>query len=287
MNYVKTTVLLVLLAALFIWVGGMIGGKNGMITAFIFAMAVNFGSYWFSDKIVLAMYKAKKIDEKAFPELCQIVKDLARKDNMPVPGIYIASINAPNAFATGRNPKNAVVCVTQGILNILNREELKGVIAHEMSHIKYRDTLTMTVTAAIASAIMMMANMARWAAMFGGAGGRDNKNRSGGMIGLLAAAIIAPFAAMLIQLAISRSREYAADEGGARLAGSANGLAAALRKLDQAAPRYQFNAAPQTAHLFIVNPIRGSFIADLFRTHPSTETRIERLIKLNGLAYSV
>ncbi|MBU4376771.1 MAG: zinc metalloprotease HtpX [Candidatus Omnitrophica bacterium] len=277
MNYAKTAILLILLAALFMWVGGMIGGQTGMIVAFILAMVINFGSYWFSDKIVLAMYKAQKLDENTYSEIYQIVAELAKKDNIPVPRIYLAAIDVPNAFATGRNPKNGVVCVTRGILNMLNREELKGVIAHEMSHIKHRDTLIMTVVAAIASAIMMMASMARWAAIFGGFGARNSKDRSGGIIGLLVVAIVAPLAAMLIQLAISRFREYAADENGAKLAGSANGLAAALRKLDQAAPRYKFNAAPQTAHLFIVNPLRGNFMADLFRTHPSTEKRIERL----------
>jgi heat shock protein HtpX len=281
MNYVKTAILLVLLAALFIWIGGMIGGRNGALTAFIFSMALNVGAYWFSDKIVLAMYGAKQLDEKASPDVYQIVKDLARKDNIPVPKIYLAPTDAPNAFATGRNPKHAAVCVTRGILNLLNREELKGVIAHEMSHIKNRDTLIMTIVASIASAIMMLANMARWAAMFGGLGGRDNREKSGGLIGVLAVSIIAPLAAMLIQLAISRSREYAADESGARLAGTGNGLANALRKLDTAASHYRFNASPQTAHLFIVNPLRGNFMADLFRTHPSTEKRIERLKTLH------
>jgi len=283
MNYVKTAILLVLLAALFIWIGGMIGGQNGALIAFLFAMILNLGTYWFSDKIVLAMYRAEKLDENAFPELHQIVRDLAEKDNIPMPRIYMAPTDAPNAFATGRNPKNGVVCVTRGILNLLSREELKGVIAHEMSHIKHRDTLIMTVVAAIASAIMMMANMARWAAMFGGVGGRDNRDKSGGLIGILALSIVAPLAAMLIQLAISRSREYAADESGARLTGSGNALAEALRKLDAAAAHYRFNASPQTAHLFIVNPLSGNFIANLFRTHPPTEKRIERLRALSRI----
>lgn len=277
MNYFKTAVLLVLLAALFIWIGGMIGGRSGMITAFVFSILLNMGAYWFSDKIVLSMYGAKELGEKDFPMVYQIVRDLARKDNMPPPKVYVAKVNAPNAFATGRDPKHAAICVTNGILNLLDREELKGVIAHEMSHIKNRDTLIMTIVASIASAIMMMANMARWAAMFGGYGARDSRDKSGGIIGLLALTIIAPLAAMLIQLAISRSREYVADETGARLAGSDNGLVNALLKLDAAAPHYKFNASPETAHLFIVNPLRGNFMADLFRTHPSTEKRIERL----------
>ncbi|MDP3788908.1 MAG: zinc metalloprotease HtpX [Candidatus Omnitrophota bacterium] len=280
MNYLKTAVLLILLAALFIWIGGMIGGQSGMLVAFAFSLLLNVGAYWFSDKIVLAMYGAKEIDEKSHPEIYQIVRDLARKDNLPMPKVYLAPANAPNAFATGRNPAHAAVCVTSGILSILNREELKGVIAHEMSHIKNRDTLIMTIVASIASAIMMLANMARWAAIFGG--GRDSRDRSGGLIGMLAISIIAPLAAMLIQLAISRSREYAADESGARLLGSGYGLAEALRKLDTAAAHYRFNANPQTAHLFIVNPLRGNFMADLFRTHPSTEKRIERLRAYRG-----
>jgi heat shock protein HtpX len=285
MNYVKTTILLILLAALVIWIGGLIGGRDGMIVAFIFAMIINFVSYWFSDKIVLSMYGAQKLDENRSPEIYRMVEELARKDNMPTPRIYIAPIDVPNAFATGRNPKNGVVCVTRGILNLLSYDELKGVIAHEMSHIKNRDTLIMTLVAAIASAIMMMANMARWAAIFGGAGGRDSRdNRGGGTVGLLVITIVAPLAAMLIQLAISRSREYGADESGAQLAGSAGGLALALRKLDSAAARYRFNASPQTAHLFIVNPLRGNFMADLFRTHPSTDRRIERLRKLHGIS---
>lgn len=283
MNYVKTAVLLILLAALLIWIGGMIGGRNGMFVAFLFSLVLNVGTYWFSDKIVLAMYGAKQLDENTFPEIYTIVKELSRKDNIPVPKLYLAPTDAPNAFATGRNPGHAAVCVTRGILNILNREELKGVIAHEMSHIKNRDTLIMTIVASIASAIMMLANMARWAAMFGGVGGRDSRDRSGGIIGILAVSIIAPLAAMLIQLAISRSREYAADESGARLAGSGNGLANALLKLDTAASHYKFNASPQTAHLFIVNPLRGNFLADLFRTHPATEKRVERLRALSGI----
>lgn len=287
MNYVKTAILLVLLAALFIWIGGMIGGRSGMFVAFIFSLLLNMGTYWFSDKIVLAMYGAEKLEENTFPEIYQIVKELAGKDNIPAPRIYLAPTDAPNAFATGRNPKHAAVCVTRGILNLLNREELKGVIAHEMSHIKNRDTLIMTIVASIASAIMMLANMARWAAIYGGFGGKDDRDRSGGLIGVLMVSIIAPLAAMLIQLAISRSREYAADSSGARLAGSGNGLADALRKLETAAPHYRFNASPQTAHLFIVNPLRGNFIANLFRTHPPTEKRIERLRKLQGLASSV
>lgn len=279
MNYFKTAILLVALAALLIWIGGMFGGPQGATIAFIFALILNVGSFWFSDKIVLAMYRAQELPESQFPEIYQIVKELAAKADMPVPKLYFVPNDTPNAFATGRNPQNGVVCLTRGILDLLNREELKGVIAHEMSHIKNRDTLIMTVTAALASAIMMLAYMARWAAIFGGFGGRD-RDRSGGIIGLLALSIIAPLAAVIIQLAISRFREYGADERGAQLAGSGLGLASALRRLHEASSHYRMDTSPQTAHLFIVNPLRGNFIAGLFSTHPPVGKRIERLRKL-------
>ncbi len=278
MNYFKTMILMVLLAAILIWVGGILGGERGAAAAFIFALVLNFGSYWFSDRIVLSMYRAQELPEEQFPDIYGIVKGLARKAGIPVPRIYIAPSNIPNAFATGRSPRNGVVCITRGILDLLDREELEGVIAHEMSHIKNRDTLIMTVTAALASAIMMLAYMARWAAIFGGFGGRDRDR--GGAIGLLALAIIAPFAAMLIQLAISRSREYGADDAGAHLAGSGMGLAGALRKLDGYSRQRRMNANPQTAHLFIVNPLSGDFLASLFSTHPPVEKRVERLRKI-------
>ena len=274
MNYLKTTILLVALAALLIWIGDLVGGFNGAMTAFIFALILNLGSFWFSDKIVLAMYRAKELPEGQSPAVYDIVKELAVKANIPMPKVYLVPIDAPNAFATGRNPKNAVVCVTRGILNILDREELEGVIAHEMSHIKNRDTLLMTVAATLASAIMMLA---RWATIFGGSGDRSERGRKGNIVALLAIAILAPLAAMLVQLAISRSREYGADSRGAQLVGSGDGLASALRKLHEAAPHYRMNATPQTAHLFIVNPLRGDFIANLFSTHPPVEKRIERL----------
>ena len=279
MNYFKTTTLLLALAALLMWIGGVIGGPRGLMIAFIFALVLNLGSFWYSDRIVLAMYKAKELPESQFPQIYQIVRELATKANMPVPKVYLAPGEAPNAFATGRDPEHGVVCVTKGIFSLLNREELEGVIAHEMSHIKNRDTLIMTVTATLASAIMMLAYMARWAAIFGGFGGRG-RDRSGGIIGLLAITFLAPFAAMIIQLAISRSREYGADNGGAHLAGSGEGLANALRKLHNASQRYKMNTSPQTAHLFIVNPLSGNFIAGLFRTHPPVEKRIENLRKL-------
>jgi heat shock protein HtpX len=275
-NYFKTLVLLVALAALLIWVGGLLGGPRGAMIAFIFALVLNVGSFWFSDRIVLAMYKAQELPEEQFPAIHHIVKELAVKANIPKPRVYLAPADTPNAFATGRNPQNAVVCVTRGILDILDRRELEGVIAHEISHIRNRDTLIMTVAATLASAIMMLTYMARWAALFGGVGARDSRGR-GGIIGLIAIIILAPLAAALVQMAISRSREYVADERGAHLAGSGNGLAAALRKLHKASSHYRMNASPQTAHLFIVNPLRGDFIANLFSTHPPVDRRIERL----------
>jgi len=277
MNYFKTAMLLVVLAALLIWVGGIFGGPRGATIAFIFALVLNLGSFWFSDRIVLAMYRAQELPERQFSQVHHIVKELAMRAGIPPPRVYLVPIDTPNAFATGRNPQNAVVCVTKSILDLLSREELKGVIAHEISHIKNRDTLIMTVTAALASAIMMLAYMARWAAIFGGFGGRDSRDRSGGIIGLLAISILAPLAAMIIQLAISRSREYGADKRGAQLAGSGIGLADALRKLHESSRYYRMNTSPQTAHLFIVNPLKGDFIANLFSTHPPVEKRIERL----------
>lgn len=280
MNYFKTAILLVVLTLLLIWIGGMIGGPNGATIAFIFALVMNIGSFWFSDRIVLAMYRAQELPERQFPEVHYIVKQLATRADIPTPRVYLVPTDAPNAFATGRDPKHGVVCVTRGILQILNREQLEGVIAHEISHIKNRDTLIMTVTATIASTIMMLAYITRWAAIFGGLGGRGDRDRGGGVIGLLAISVLAPFAAMLIQLAISRSREYGADERSAGLVGSGDGLSSALRKLQEASSYYRMNAAPQTAHLFIVNPLRGDFIANLFSTHPPVEKRIERLKKL-------
>jgi len=259
---------------IFVLVGGYFGGQQGAIYAFIFAFIMNMISYWFSDKIVLAMYKAKEVNVNEVPEIYNIVRGLAVAAEMPMPKVYIAPQDSPNAFATGRSPKHAAVCVTQGILNILNREELKGVIAHELSHIKNRDTLIMTVAATIAGAITMIANWARWAAIFGGRGSRD---REGGGIGMLVMLIVAPIAAMLIQLAISRSREYAADKRGAQIAGTPTGLSAALLKLEKGNKVYPMDASQATAHLFIVNPLRADAIAALFSTHPPIRERVKRL----------
>jgi len=274
MNYLKTGLLLVVLTMIFVWVGGYFGGQQGALYAFIFAFVMNVAAYWFSDKIVLAMYGAKEADIKEVPELYNIVKELTIQAKLPMPKVYIAPQNSPNAFATGRSPKHAAVCVTQGILNLLDRGELKGVIAHELSHIKNRDTLIMTVAATIAGAITMIANWARWALIFGG---RGTRNRDGNGIGMLVMLIVAPIAALLIQLAISRSREYAADTRGAQIAGSSMGLAHALVKLERGAKVYQMQASHATAHLFIVNPLRGDAIAALFSTHPPIKERVKRL----------
>jgi heat shock protein HtpX len=274
MNYFKTGLLLIILTMLFVLIGGYFGGRQGAIYAFIFAFIMNMISYWFSDKIVLKMYRAKEVNVSEVPEIYNIVRNLTTAAEMPMPKIYIAPQNSPNAFATGRSPKHAAVCVTQGILNILDREELKGVIAHELSHIKNRDTLIMTVAATIAGAITMIANMARWAAIFRGRGSRD---REGGGIGMLVMLIVAPIAAMLIQLAISRSREFAADKRGALIAGTPMGLSHALLKLEKGNKAYSMDANQTTAHLFIVNPLRPGAIAGLFSTHPPIKERIKRL----------
>ncbi|MCM8781779.1 MAG: zinc metalloprotease HtpX [Candidatus Omnitrophica bacterium] len=277
MNYFKTGILLVVLTLLFIWVGGLIGGRQGAQLAFVIALVMNMVSYWFSDKIVLAMYRARPASEGEYPELLRIVRELTQEAGLPMPKVYVIPHASPNAFATGRNPKNAVVCVTNGIMDVLSYEELKGVVAHELGHVKNRDILIMSVTATIAGAIMMLADMARWAAMFGGSRSRNNKESGSNAIGFLVAIIIAPLAAMLIQLAISRSREYTADSDGARLAHSPMGLANALRKLDEASRVRVLRASPQTAHMFIVNPLSGEFFATLFSTHPPIKERIKRL----------
>ena len=279
MNYFKTFVLLLALTMLLVWVGGMFGGQQGAMIAFIFALVLNFGSYWFSDKIVLAIYKAREVTRFEAPELYDLIEDLIINAKLPMPKVCIIPIDTPNAFATGRDPQHAAVCVTKGILDTLTNEELKGVLAHELAHIKNRDTLIMTIAAAVAGAIMMLAYMARWAAIFGGYG-RGSRGRGGSIFSLLAIAIVAPIAAMIVQLAISRTREYAADRRGAGFAHSPMGLADALRKLDSAARHYKMSASPNTAHLFIVNPLRGNFLATLFSTHPPVEERIKRLQNL-------
>lgn len=276
MNSLKTAVLLGALTGLLVLIGGYVGGQNGMLIAFLFAMGMNFFSYWFSDKIVLRMYRAQEVTPQQAPELHRMVQDLAMKAGLPMPRVYIIPGDTPNAFATGRNEKHAVVAVTEGILRILSREELEGVISHELTHIKNRDILIGSVAATIAGAITMLANMAQWAAIFGGARGDDDEG-GGGMIGMLAMAILAPFAAMLIQMAISRSREYLADDGGARVSGKPWALASALEKLQAASQAIPMNANPSTAHIFTVSPLSGRSFASLFSTHPPIEERIARL----------
>ena len=271
---IRTTVLLALLTGLIIWIGKMAGGQSGMLIAFIFAIVMNIGSYWFSDKIVLAMYHAQPVDQRQAPELYGLVRQLAAEAQLPMPKVYIIPQEAPNAFATGRNPENAVVAVTEGILRILTPAELKGVLAHELGHVKNRDILVSSIAATLAGVVMMLAHMAQWAAIFGG--GRSDDNR-GGILGLIVTAILAPVAATFIQLAISRSREYLADETGAHLARNPEGLARALEKMAMASERVPMDANPSTAHMFIVNPLSGQTMANLFSTHPPIEERIRRL----------
>ena len=275
MNTLKTLLFLTILTVLLIIVGGLVGGRNGMVVALIFAAIMNFGSYWFSDKIVIGIFRGKRIEEKDNPRLFSVVRRVSQSAQIPMPKVYMVPSESPNAFATGRNPKHAAVAVTQGILKILDEDELEGVISHEVAHIKNRDILTQTIVATLAGAISMLAFMARWAAIFEGVGGRE-QNRGGG-IGLLVMAIIAPILALLIQMAISRSREFAADETGAKISHKPLHLAAALQKLHNTSRRVPLQANPATAHIFIVNPLSARGIASLFSTHPPVKQRIEKL----------
>lgn len=276
MNTLKTTLLLGLLTGLILWFGGYVGGQSGMVIAFLFALIMNFGAYWFSDKIVLAMYRAREVDPAQAPGLYRMVERLAQRAGLPMPRVFVIPSDSPNAFATGRNPKHAVVAVTQGILKLMRDEELEGVLAHELAHVKNRDILISSIAATLAGAVMMLANMARWAAIFGGVGGRDDEDR-GGVFGLIFMAVLAPLAAMLIQFAISRTREFEADATGAQIAGNPLGLASALEKLGLATRRIPLQANPATSHMFIVNPLSGKSLLTLFSTHPPLEERILRL----------
>lgn len=276
-SFLKTTILLAALTGIIMLIGGMLGGRGGLVIAFIFAIVMNFFSYWFSDKMVLRAYHAQPLDQSNAPELYGIVSELAESAHIPMPRLYLIDSDTPNAFATGRNPRHAAVAVTRGIMRICSREELKGVIGHELSHVINRDILISSVAATLAGVVMFIGSMARWGAIFGGFGGRDEDER-GGLFGLIFMALVAPLAAAMIQLAISRTREYQADASGARLTHNPLLLANALRKLEAANERMPMpDASPSTAHLFIVNPLSAEGIQRMFSTHPPIEERIRRL----------
>jgi len=275
-NYLKTALLLGLLTGLIVVCGQLLGGTSGMVIALVVAAGMNLVSYWFSDRIVLAMYRAKPVEPAAAPRFHAIVDRLVARAGMPKPKLFVLPEAAPNAFATGRNPSHAAVAVTQGLLELMSDEEVEGVVAHELAHIKNRDILIASVAATIAGAISLLASMARWGAIFGGQGGRDE--RGGGVLGLIAMAIVAPLAALVVQMAVSRSREYAADATGAVIAGNPYGLARALEKLGQYARRVPLAASPSTSHMFIVMPLSTSGLTSLFSTHPPIPERIRRLV---------
>jgi heat shock protein HtpX len=280
MNTMKTFLLMALMTILLVFVGRLIGGQNGMVMAFLFAMIMNFGSYWFSDKIVLKMYGAQEVTKAEQPGLVGLVEELSGRAGLPMPKVYVIPNEQPNAFATGRNPDHAAVAVTEGIMKTLSNEELRGVLGHELTHVKHRDILIGTIAATLAGAISMLANMAQWGMMFGG--GRSSDREGGSPIAGLVMMIVAPIAAMMIQMAISRSREFDADAGGAQVAGNPLSLASALRKLDQRAHQIPMDASPSTAHMFIVSPLSGGGFTKLFSTHPPME---ERIARLEAMAY--
>jgi heat shock protein HtpX len=278
MNQLKSAILLATLTALLLWAGQALGGQGGFVLALMVAGAMNFGAYWWSDKIVLRMYGAQAVTEAQAPELWAIVRQLAQRAKLPMPSVYVIPEDAPNAFATGRNPENAAVAVTAGLVRMLERDELAGVIAHELSHVKHRDTLVMTIAAALAGALSFLANMAMWSSLFGGGMNSDDDEGGAHPIAGLLGILVAPIAASLIQMAISRSREFMADERGAALTQNPLALARALGKLESWKARIPMHAgSPATAHLFIVNPFSASGLANLFSTHPSTQERIKRL----------
>jgi heat shock protein HtpX len=276
MNTMKTFVLMGLLTVLLVVIGNLLGGRGGMMLAFLFAIVMNFGSYWFSDKIVLRMYKAREITQADEPQLHGLVADLAQRAGLPMPRVYLIPDAQPNAFATGRNPEHAAVAMTEGIVRTLSTDELRGVLGHELAHVKHRDILVGTIAATMAGAISMLANMAQMAMIFGGGRGSD-REEGGSPLGGLVVMIVAPIAAMLIQMAISRSREFLADEGGAQISGNPISLANALRKISARVEQIPMNASPSTAHMFIVNPLSGGGLMKLFSTHPPMEERIARL----------
>jgi heat shock protein HtpX len=279
MNAVKTVFLMTLMMVLFLFVGYLLGGNTGMTIALVFSLIMNFGSYWFSDKIVLKMYRAKEVNGESAPKFYDMIEGLAKQANLPMPKVYLINDPTPNAFATGRNPDHAAVAATTGILQGLSNEELAGVMAHELAHVKHRDTLISTIAATLVGSISFIAQMAGWVFMFG----RGSDERGGSGIGGLVLLILSPILAMLIQMAISRSREFAADKGSAEFTGNPLGLASALQKIsrgNQIKPVYHSN--PTTAHMFIINPLHGGGMSKLFSTHPSTEERIKRLQAMAG-----
>jgi len=275
-NTLKTAFLLAALTVFLVLIGQYLGGQNGMVLALVLAGVMNFVSYFFSDKIALAMYRAQPVTREELPRAYSVVERMTQRIGLPMPKMYVIPSDSPNAFATGRNPKHASVAVTQGILDLLNDEELEGVLAHELGHVRNRDILISSIAATLAGAVTMVARMGYWASLFGGMGGRDDDRRGGALGGLLMI-LLAPVAAMLIQLAVSRSREYQADATGAQFTGNPYALASALRKLDETSRRRPLVATPSTAHLFIVQPLLGMDFASLFSTHPPIAKRIERL----------
>ena len=275
-NALKTTLLLGLLTGLLMWVGQLVGGTQGLAFGLVLAAAMNLGSYWFSDRIVLAAYGARELGEQDAPDLFRVVRELAAGAHMPMPRVYLIPSASPNAFATGRSPEHAAVAVTEGIMRLLTLDELRGVLAHELSHVHNRDTLISAIAATLAGVVLMVARMAQWAALFGGLR-RDEREEGPGALGFIALVVVAPLAATLIQLAISRAREYQADASGAQLSHAPQSLASALEKIGAVSGRIPLSAGPATAHLWIVNPLRGNWLASLFSTHPPIEERIRRL----------
>jgi heat shock protein HtpX len=286
-NGLKTAALLAVLTALLVLIGGALGGRGGMVIAFMFAVIMNMGSYWFSDKIALKMAGAREVTEDEAPELYALVRELTAYARLPMPKVAIMEELAPNAFATGRDPNHAVVAVTTGIMRILDRRELAGVLAHELGHVKNRDILISSIAATIAGAITMVANMAQWAMIFGGFRGSDDEEGGGlaGLAGGLVMIIVAPIAAMLIQMAISRAREYGADEMGARIHGDPMALASALEKLEAASKHVPLHVSPAASHMFIVKPMTGWHMENLFSTHPPIAERVARLRRMAGLPF--
>lgn len=283
-SMIKTTLLMAGLTALFMAAGQALGGKQGMTMALIMALAMNFFAYWFSDKMALAMSGAREVSRQEAPELHTMVEDLARRANLPKPRVYIMPQETPNAFATGRNPEHSAVAVTAGLMRILNRDELEGVLAHELAHIKNRDILISSIAAVMAGAISYLATMAQWAMIFGGGRSNDEESDGGGLIGGIVMMIVAPIAAMLIQMAISRSREYLADATGAKICGHPASLASALKRLEETNHRLPMDVNPATAQMYIVNPLSGGAIASLFSTHPPMAERVKRLLAMGRTA---